>query len=83
VAVTNGNRAGASRSVFANSSTEGVHADTGGTLILNGNSISFNNTGIGGTGTIQSFANNALIGNNSDGVSPAKIGVQSDPFGLK
>jgi hypothetical protein len=83
IAVTNGNKAGVSRSVLSLATTEGAHADTGGTLILNNNTISFSTTGIGGTGTIQSFANDALIGNISDGVTPTKLGVQSDPFGLK
>jgi len=83
VAVTNGNKVGISRSVASLATTEGVHADTGGTLTLNNTTISFSTTGIGGTGTIQSLANNALIGNVSDGVTPTKIGLQSDPFGLK
>jgi hypothetical protein len=83
VAVTSGNKVGVSRSVLSLASTEGAHADGGATLTLNNNTISFSTTGIGGGGTIQSFANNALIGNTSDGVTPAKIGLQSDPFGLK
>ena len=83
VGVTSGNTLGVSNSVLSKASTEGAHADGGGTLVLSNNVISFSANGINGGGTIQSFQNNQLIGNVTSTVTPTKIGVQSDPFGMQ
>jgi len=73
-----------SRSVSSKASTEAVHADSGGTVVLDNNVISFSTIGIGGAGTIQSFNNNKLVGASvAGGTTVSKIGSQSDPFGMQ
>jgi hypothetical protein len=83
VAVTTGNKVLLSRSTSSNASNSGVEADGGATLGLNSNVISFNVTGISGGGTIQSFNNNSLFGNGSNGVTPSFIsGTVTNPMGM-
>jgi hypothetical protein len=83
VAVTTGNKMVLSRSTSSNASNSGVEADGGATLILDSNVISFNVTGISGGGTIQSFNNNRLAGNGSNGVTPSFISATvTNPMGM-
>jgi hypothetical protein len=83
VAVTTGNKVLLSHSTSSNASNAGVEADGGATLILDSNVISFNVTGISGGGTIQSFNNNRLAGNASNGVTPANISATvTNPMGM-
>jgi hypothetical protein len=83
IAVTSGNKALLSRSTSSNASFAGVEADPGATLILDSNVISFNVTGISGGGTIQSFNNNRLAGNGSNGVTPSFISATvTNPMGM-
>jgi Right handed beta helix region len=81
VAVANTNKIVLSRSVSSNASTAGVEADPGGTLVLDDNVISFSTTGI--SGATQSFTNNRLFGNTSDGTAPTPIGSPTNPTGMK
>jgi hypothetical protein len=83
VANTNGNKMFLSHSTSSNASNAGVEADPGATLILDSNVISFNVTGISGGGTIQSWNNNSLFGNGSNGVTPSFIsGTVTNPMGM-
>jgi hypothetical protein len=83
VAVTTGNKVLLSHSTSSNASNAGVEADPGATLGLNSNVISFNVTGISGGGTIQSWNNNRLFGNGSNGVTPSFIsGTVTNPMGM-
>jgi hypothetical protein len=83
VAIATGNTVVMSKSTSSFASSAGVEADGGATLALDENVITFNTNGISGGGTIQSFNNNRLFGNASNGVTPSKIGSQSDPFGME
>jgi hypothetical protein len=82
IAVANGGKAIVSRSVFSDG-TDGVEADSGGTLVLNNNVISFNGTAIAGSGTFQSYNNNQLFGNTSPGTTPGFVsGTVTNPQGM-
>ena len=82
VGVAANNTVVVSRSIISNMSTQGVHADAGGTVALNDNVISFSTLGVGGGGSIQSFNNNAFFGNGGNGTT-SPIGSTSNPSGLQ
>jgi hypothetical protein len=71
-----------SRSVISQAATQGVHADSGATVALNGNVISFSTLGVGGGGTLNSFNNNKMFGNVSNGTT-SLIGTTTNPTGMQ
>jgi hypothetical protein len=82
IAVASGGKANVSNSQFSKG-TNGVEADPGGALNLDSNVITYNTTGISGTGTITSFNNNRLFGNTANGTTPAFVSATvTNPQGM-
>jgi hypothetical protein len=82
IAVASGGKANVSNSQFSKG-TNGVEADTGGALNLDSNVITYNTTGIAGTGTITSYNNNRLFGNTGNGTTPAFVSATvTNPMGM-
>jgi Right handed beta helix region len=82
VAVGNTAKMMFSNSVSSKGSTSGLEADGGSTLTIDNSVISFSAQGI--IGATQSFQNNRLVGNTSDGTAPTPItGTDTNPRGMK
>jgi hypothetical protein len=82
VAITTGNNVVLSNSTSSFASNTGAEADPGATLVLDNNVISFNVTGVGGGGTIQSFNNNKVFLNTTNGTT-SLIGTTTNPSGME
>ena len=82
LAITTGNKVLLSRSTSSFASSFGAEADPGATLVLNDNVVSFSVTGVGGGGTIQSFNNNKVFLNTTNG-NTAPFGNTTNPAGME
>jgi hypothetical protein len=82
-AAATGNKLLVSNSVASKASTTAIQGDGGSTVALDSNVISFSIAGISGGGTIQSWNNNRMFGNTSNGVTPSFIsGTLTEPMGM-
>jgi hypothetical protein len=63
----------ATRNEITDNGNTGVLVAASSTIRISENSIYRNGTGLGGTGTFNSFGNNHVLGNGSDGVTPSPI----------